>query len=463
MKNLTVRKIQEITGGKIYNAKYDTGVEITAVVSDSRKVTEGCLFLCIPGEHVDGHDFAKQAVADGAFTVLAEHRITNLKAPYVVVDSILEATQALAAYYRKSLNIKVVGVTGSVGKTSTKEFIAAVLRQQYRTKKTKANFNNEWGVPFTIFDITESDEAAVIEMGIDNFGAMNRLGAMVKPDIVVMTNIGQSHLENLKTRDGILRAKSEIFNHMSPDGHIVLNGDDDKLTTLTDVRGIRPEFYGLGKRCSVSAERIVTHGFEGTEFNVVIRDRGGKMSFHVKMPILGKHMVYNALAAVQVGIDMKIPLLKIKAGLESVREISGRNNIIKTDKYTIIDDVYNASPASMQSSINVLQNAQGRKVAILGDMFELGEDSDKYHFRVGQYVGRTNTDLIICIGANSEKMFMGAKLSSEAQVEYYRTLDEAMDMIPIYLKPGDTILVKASHGMNFQQIIYMLTNGAKDL
>ena len=160
---------------------------------------------------------------------------------------------------------------------------------------------------------------------------------------------------------------------------------------------------------------------------------------------------------------MKIPLLKIKAGLESVREISGRNNIIKTDKYTIIDDVYNASPASMQSSINVLQNAQGRKVAILGDMFELGEDSDKYHFRVGQYVGRTNTDLIICIGANSEKMFMGAKLSSEAQVEYYRTLDEAMDMIPIYLKPGDTILVKASHGMNFQQIIYMLTNGAKDL
>lgn len=463
MKNLTVRKIQEITGGKIYNGRYDTGVEITSVVSDSRKAVEGCLFLCIPGEHADGHDFAKQAVADGAATVLAEHRITNLRVPYVVVDSILDATQALAAYYRKSLNIKIIGVTGSVGKTSTKEFIASVLRQQYRTKKTKANYNNAWGVPFTIFDITESDEVAVIEMGIDNFGMMNRLGAMVKPDIVVMTNIGQSHLENLKTRDGILRAKSEIFNHINPEGHIVLNGDDDKLVTLTDVRGIRPEFYGLGRQCTVSAEKIATRGFDGTDFDVVIKDRGGKMRFHVSMPILGKHMVYNALAAVQVGIDMGMPLLKIKSGLESVREVAGRNNIIRTDKYTIIDDAYNASPASMQSSIEVLQNAPGRKVAILGDMFELGADSDKYHFRVGQYAGRSDTDLIICIGPNSEKMFMGARLSSEAQVEYYRTLDEAMDMIPIYIKPGDTILVKASHGMNFQKIIYMLTDGGKDL
>ncbi len=456
MKNLTITKIQEITGGKLYNARYDTGREISAVVSDSRKVTEGCLFLCIKGEHVDGHDFARQAIADGASFVLAEKRISNLNAAYVVVPDMLTATQALAQYYRKSLDIKIVGVTGSVGKTSTKEFIASVLKKRYYTKKTRGNYNNQWGVPFTIFELTEKDEAAVIEMGISDFGEMDNLAKIVRPDIAVISNIGESHMEYFGSREGILRAKTEIFNYLDQGAHVVLNGDDDLLSEITDAKGIRPEFFGFNKNCSVSAENVREHGLEGSEFDVAVRDKGGKMSFHVHLPVPGRHMIYNALAATQVGIDMNVPVMKIKEGLEGVVEYEGRNNIIRTDHLTIIDDAYNASPASMLASIDLLKSAAGRKVAVMGDMFELGEGSDKYHFRVGQYAGKAGVDLIICIGENSEKMFMGAKLSSDNQVEYFKTLDDAMDMIPGMLRENDTVMVKASNSMHFDKVVEML-------
>mgnify|MGYP000685782832 CR=1 FL=1 len=461
MKNLTMQNIAEITGGKLMNIRFDTGAEISSIVSDSRKVINDSLFICIEGEKADGHAFARQAINEGAAGVLAEKTLNNLKGPYILVDSVLEATQRLAEYYRRSLKIKVVGVTGSVGKTSTKEFIAAVLRKKYRVHKTKGNLNNQWGVPFTIFGLEESDQVAVIEMGISNFGEMDELARMARPDVAVITNIGQSHLEFFKSRDGILKAKTEIFNYMDADGHIILNIDDDKLTSIKNVNGIKPEFFGFNKSANVSAERIVEHGFDGgVEFDVVIRDRGGRMSFHVKMPVLGRHMISNALAAVQVGIDFGVPMLKIKEGLESVIEMQGRNNLIRTADYTVIDDCYNASPTSMKSAIDILTNVDGRKVAILGDMLELGENSDKYHFRVGQYAGKTNIDVLICIGDMSEKTFMGAKLSSDNTVEYFKNLDDAMDIIPRIIRKGDTILVKASNSMHFDRIVSLLAGGA---
>ena len=456
MKNLTFENLRDITGGKLVGAKYDDGREITAIVWDSRKIVPGCLFLCIEGEKVDGHDFALQAVDGGAAGVIAEKKIPGLKAPYVLVDSVLEATQSIAAYYRRILNLTVVGVVGSVGKTSTKEMIAATLKRTFRVSKTKGNYNNQWGVPFTIFGLNEGDQIAVIEMGIGDFGEMDVLSSIAQPDIVVMTNIGQSHMEFLKSRDGILKAKSEVFNHMNPEGHVIINGDDDKLCTIKNVNGKKPESYGFGPEAQVTAERITTNGFEGSEFDVVIRQGGGKMSFHAKLPVSGKHMIYNALAAVQVALDLNVPLLSIKEGLNNFSNVEGRNNLIQTGRFTLIDDCYNASPTSMVSGIDFLQLAKGRKVAILGDMLELGANSDKYHFQVGQYVGKTDTDLIVCVGVESEKMFMGAKLNTDHQVEYFKTLKDAIDVIPDLLQDGDTILLKASNSMHFKELLEIL-------
>ena len=456
MKNLTLRKLAEATHGRVFNAEDLLDVEITSIVTDSRKVRDDCLFICIKGERADGHDFAQFAVENGAIAAVSERELPGFSGAYLLVDSTFQATKDIAEYYRQNLECKVIGVTGSVGKTSTKEFIAAVLSKRYRVHKTQGNLNNEWGVAYTIFGIKEGIDVAVIEMGINHFGEMDRLAKMVRPDVVVITNIGQSHLENLGSRDGILKAKAEIFNYIAPDGIIILNGDDDKLTRIRNVRGIEPQFFGLGRDCDVCAEKIVPKGLEGSEFDIVMRDGGSRMALRVDMPVPGKKMIYNALAAYLVGTDMGISPLMMKEAIENMTSMVGRNNIVKTDLYTILDDCYNASPASMESSIDILKLAEGRKVAVLGDMLELGEETDKYHYQVGRYAADAGCDLIIAVGALSEKIFMGAKMNTDNKVEYFHTTEDCIKSLPSLLEPGDNILVKASHAMNFESIVTFL-------
>ncbi len=453
MKNITLKIIQSVTGGQLYNAKGVMDVEITAIVQDSRKIVDNCLFLCIKGEKVDGHSYAKQVLENGALCVLCERNMPELTGPYLVVDSVLKATQAIAEYYRKGLDIKVVGVTGSVGKTSTKEFISAVLSKRYKVHKTKGNYNNQWGVPFTIFGIDETSQVAVIEMGISDMGEMDELARMARPDVAVITCIGESHLEFFKTRDGILQAKSEIFNYMKPNGAIILNGDDDKLSSVKTIKGIKPEFYGLTAMNDVSAENIDDKGLEGSDFNLVIRDGGGKMSLRVSVPVPGQHNIYNALAAASVGLKMGISPLEIRAALAEMKNAEGRGNIINTGKYMVLDDCYNAAPRSVESSIDLLMKMPGRKVAILGDMLELGENSDKFHFKVGQYAGKAGVDVLICVGSSSEKTFMGAKMTTDKQVELMRNAGECIQSLPSILHDGDSILVKASNAMKFPTIV----------
>lgn len=457
MINLSLEKAAEITGGKLCGVKEGEGRAITSIVSDSRKVVPGALFLCIKGKKADGHDFASKALNAGASACLMERKVRGYRGAYILVDSVKEGAQALAEYIRKSLDLTVVAVTGSVGKTTTKEFIAAVLSKAYKVHKTEGNFNNEWGIPFTIFDIDKSDEAAVIEVGVDNYGQMENYVRMVRPDIAVITNIGESHLENFKTRDGIYKEKSGIFRYMDQNGCVILNGDDDILSRVTSVKGMSPVFFGEDKGNAVRAENIKDHGFDGIEFDIAVRDGGGKMSFHVNLPICGIHMIYAALAAACVGMKMNIPPVLIKAGLESVKCIPGHNDIIKTDKYVIMNDCYNASPRSVLASLESLKSAQGRKVAILGDMLELGDDWDKYHYQVGKKAGEDNIDLIICVGTLSEKTYMGARMSTDNPVEYYKTVKDCMAALPGLLYIGDTILVKASHAMGFEAIVDMLS------
>ena len=453
MKKITLKVLQEVTKGKLYGSRERIDEEISAIVHDSRKVVEDCVFLCIKGERSDGHDFAQDVIYNGALAVISEKKLPDLKGTYLLVDSVLEAAQAIAEYYRKSLDIKVVGVTGSVGKTTTKEFISTVLSKKYRVHKTKGNLNNQWGVPFTIFELSEKDEVAVLELGISDFGEMDVLARMARPDIAVITNIGESHLEYFKSREGILKAKSEIFNYMDSRGEMILNGDDDKLSTIVSIKGKRPTFFGLDPRCNISAEKIRNKGLEGTEFDMIMRDGGGKMSIHVTLPVPGVQNIYNALAAAETGLKMGISPLQIKSAIENMKPAAGRGNIITTDHFMILDDCYNASPKSMESSIDLLMKMPGRKVAILGDMMELGEESDKLHFRVGKYAGKAGVDVIICVGDYSEKTYLGARMSTDNKVELFQTRDECIDQLFNIVKPGDSILVKASNAMKFSEIV----------
>lgn len=464
MKNLTLRNIADVVKGKLYNT--DAGLfekEIQGAVIDSRKVEKDYLFFAVKGERTDGHHFVNEVFAKGACAVVAE-RILETDRPYILVESSLQALKDLAAFYREGLNTRIVGITGSVGKTSTKEFIASVLEQKYCVLKTEGNFNNEIGVPLTLLRIRECHEAAVIEMGISDFGEMHRLSYMVKPDVCVMTNIGLCHLENLGSRDGILKAKSEIFDFAAENGAVILNGDDDKLSTIREIHGRTPIFYGMNNHCDVYAGEIKTKGVYGTESTICFADQNAekRKEIHVSFPLPGRHMVYNAMAAVAVGNLFGMNPEEMKQGIESVQSVGGRLHIIETEQVTIIDDCYNANPVSVKSSLDVLDSADTRKVAVLGDMFELGTQERELHRMVGEYFKEKQIDVAVLVGKLSENTWNGIKDSKAAtEVYYYEALEDALDYLDIMIKTGDTVLVKASHSMHFEQIVEKLKDEGK--
>lgn len=455
MKNMTLKNIANACDGKYYGDASQSDIEVTSITTDSRKIEDGCLFIAIKGERVDGHDFINQSYDKGCLAVISEKYIEGESRPYIVVEDSLVAIKKIAAFYRNQLSLTVIGITGSVGKTSTKETVASVLSKEFRVLKTQGNFNNELGVPLTIFRLTEEDEVAVIEMGISDFGEMHRLSEIVKPDMCLITNIGVCHLENLKTRDGILRAKSEIFDFMNPLGRVILNGDDDKLSEVSMVHGNVPDFFGLGEHNDVWADNIESAGLAGTRCK--IHTPNG--AFDVTVPIPGKHMVYNALAASLVGTLLGLKNSQIKQGIEDLEPVNGRNNIIFGDTYTVIDDCYNANPVSMKAAIDVLCYAKGRKVAILGDMGELGANEATLHYEVGEYLGRSIVDELICVGKLCENLVNGyLNVRPEGIYMHYDTVAEAMEDMENHLMPGDSCLVKASHFMKFGDIVDKLIN-----
>ena len=450
MKNLTLKNIAACCGGALKGDLSSADFEVTAITTDSRTVTDGCLFAAIRGERVDGHQFADQVMENGAACVLSEVDLGWKNRPFIQTDSTLGALKAIAEFYLKQLNIPVVGVTGSVGKTSTKEMIASVLGEKYRVLNTEGNFNNELGLPLTVFRLREGDEIAVLEMGISHFGEMHRLAKIARPDTCVMTNIGWAHLENLGTRDGILRAKSEIFDYLREDGHVILNGDDDKLRTVRP-NGQDPVRFGLDPSNDVYADAIVPHGFDGTSCTIHT-DEG---SFDATIRIPGKHMVYNALAGAAVGLTYGLSIDEIRRGIGNCRTLAGRFNIIRTGRFTIVDDCYNANPASMKASLEVLQSGSGRKVAILGDMGELGVDEVRLHEEVGEAAGAMKIDALLCVGPLSENIAAGAKKTAPEQMEIrcFASREDLMIHLREVLKDGDTILIKASHFMQFNRIV----------
>lgn len=457
MKAISLQKVAEVCGGTYVGPAEDLEKCITGVQIDSRKVAAGDLFVAIPGERVDGHDFVADVLKAGAAAALCQREPKGVSGGYILVESTVTAMQALAAYYREWIGVKVVGITGSVGKTSTKEMIASVLGVKYSVLKTEGNFNNGIGLPLTIFRIEPEHQVAVLEMGISDFGEMHVLAAMAQPDICVITNIGLCHLENLKTRDGILKAKTECFSHMRPGGVAVLNADDDKLSQIEQVADGTPVFYGIhGKSlcdADVWADQIRDLGLEGMEMTL----HAGEREQQVTEPIPGDHNVYNVLAAAAVGLQLGMSLEEIGRGASRASTISGRTNLIHTKDITIIDDCYNANPVSMKASLDVLSKAKGRKIAVLGDMGELGADERQLHYQVGEYAGTCPLDFLFCTGTLAEEMVKGARACNPDLTIIYEEKKEAMTrkLLQI-LQKQDTVLVKASHFMNFTEVVNTL-------
>ena len=505
MKNMTLRAIAEACGGTLHyddkNIADDKSAE--CVVIDSRKVIPGGVFIATVGERVDGHSFIPSVFEAGALGVVCEKLPDEPVGPCILVEDSFKALRDIAAYYRKQLSCTVIGITGSVGKTSTKEFIATVLSEKYKVCKTIGNFNNEVGMPLTILSASEDDEVLVLEMGINHFGEMERMAAIASPDMAVITNIANCHIEFLGDRDGVLRAKTAIFTGMKEGSPVFLNADDDKLTGVTKALGRRPVFYGIHNRqteynkynAGTSAiakyyeynpdvmhkaspdyyvSEYITKGLLGTDAMIISRITGENIPVSIKLP--GEHMLYNALAATAVAEELELTADQIIAGITKVASTAGRGHIIQGINYTVIDDCYNANPSAMKSALKLLSLADTRKVAILGDMYELGDDAATLHKQVGEAAARSDADVIICVGELSRNMYEGAltelkdstaaldpDLSDDKEREYegirliyFPDKDRLKSQLPAILKKGDSVLVKASHGMGFSEIVDML-------
>ncbi len=447
MKHFTLEEIAVSCGGKYVGSESEKHTAITSVERDSRQIKQGSLFLAIKGERVDGHSYINKCFENGAVCAVCEKAPENASKPYILVNSTLEAVKKIAKAYRSKFDIPVVGVSGSVGKTSTKEMLYAVLSQKYKTHKTQGNLNNELGVPLTLLSMPEDTQAAVIEMGISDFGEMTRLSDMVRPTICVITIIGCCHLENLGDRSGVLKAKTEMFKHASENADYILNGDDDKLNTITQANGKKPIFFGISDNNDYYAENIQDNGEGGISCTLCFNNT----KLDVTIPAIGSYMVSNALAAVAAGKLLGLSDEQLVNGVKSYKTVGSRANLINTGKIRIIDDCYNANPTSVKASIDTLANFSGRKVAILGDMKELGTDELKLHYETGEYAKSKGINVVIAVGPLAQELAKGA------DGEWFESVEQVRSAIPALINEGDTVLVKASHSMQFENIVSHLT------
>ena len=446
MKSFTLGQALSACGGKYFGEMELLETELSCIVTDSRKVKKNALFAAIVGERVDGHNFIAQCAEAGAVCALCEKTPAD-NSPHILVENTKQALIDIATAYRLTFDIPFIGISGSVGKTTTKEMIASVLAQKFYVHKTQGNFNNDLGVPLTLFALEEEHEIAVIEMGISDFGEMTVLSKIVKPDLCVLTNIGNCHLECLGDRDGVLKAKTEMFEFMSDKGRVFLCKDDDKLSTVKEVKGESPITFGLCENSDYTACNITTNNEDRTSFTVKCEDT----EFSATVYALGKHMVSNALCATAVGKYFSLSDEEIAKGIEEYKPTGSRQNVVKTEKLTIIDDCYNANPASMKASIETLAGFAGRRVAILGDMKELGKTEVELHREIGRFAVEKKLDLVIAIGELALNMYKEAR--PHIDCEWFQTVEEAKLELYEMLTIGDTVLVKASHSMKFDEIV----------
>ena len=440
MKGMTVEKALRCCGGR-YVGKGDLSKELGRVVIDSRSVLPGDLFVAYKGENVDGNDYISAALDKGAACCLAERVPEGETRGVIVAEDVQKALEDIAAAHRDSLRLPIVGITGSVGKTSAKEMIAAVLSARWRICKTAGNLNNQIGVPMTLSRIEPEDEIAVVEMGISDFGEMCRLGRMVRPHMAVYTMIGHAHLEMLHDLDGVLRAKTEMIDYLPADGFVIMNGDDEKLRAYDCPR--RTIYAGLREDCDVRAENVVSTE-EFTECDII----SGTRRFHVCIPAFGRHLVYAALEAAALGMELGLSDEEIIRGIASFSNVGRRGAVIRTGKITLLDDCYNSNAEALKSGIDSLCALPGRHVCILGEMLELGDTAFDAHYAGGAYAAEKGVERLLCCGEHAAAYCAGAG-SVARQFSDRASLIAALGE---EIREGDCVLVKASRGARFEEI-----------
>ena len=442
MKGMSLLRAAQACGGQLRGMNIDPSAELGRVVIDSRQVCPGDFFVAYRGERVDGHDYIAPAFERGAVCCLAERIPAGEDRPILLVPDVQLALEQITAAYRQTLSLPVVGITGSVGKTSAKEMIASVMEQRFRVLKTEGNLNNQIGVPMTISRIEPQHEAAVVEMGISGFGEMRVLSQIARPNIAVFTIIGHAHLEFLHDRQGVFRAKTEMLESMEEDAWVLVNGDDDLLRELQCRQ--RKLCFGLGENCDIRAGQIQVRADGTTDCLIEYGQR--RISAHI--PAFGQHMVLAALEGAAVGFVMGLTDEEIAQGIGAYQTVGRRGAVSETGRITLIDDCYNANPDSMRCSIDSLLKLPGRHVCILGDMLELGPEEGRMHREVGAYAARQGVELLLCSGALSRDLAQSAGPISR----WFSSREELIAALPDLIRPGDRVLVKASRGMRFEQV-----------
>ena len=444
MGKITLKQAALWCGGQI-EEKYEN-VTFLGGSNDTRVLQPGQLFIALQGAR-DGHDYIPAAMEKGAAAVLCSRKVGDYPAIYVEDPRI--ALGQIAHEELKRIGPKVVGITGSVGKSTTKEMVATVLASTFKVSRTPANHNNDIGMPMAILAMDEDTEVAVLEMGMNHFGEIAYLSRIANPDVAVIINIGTTHIEFLGSQEGIRKAKMEIVEGMSDRGMLLLNGDDLMLRNLNREPVQRITYFGRSADCAV-------RGFDVQQDGQVLRFQAeaGKLTFPIAMPLEGEHYVNDALAAVAVALKLAVPSERIGPSLMHFRNISGRQEIIEKNGYTIINDCYNAGPESMAAALNVLGNRPGRHIAVLGDMLELGDCAQAEHYRIGR-IAAQKADYVFAIGSNSARIIDGTITGGmhESRGRLFTSREELAAVLKKTVKPGDVVLFKASRGISLDKVL----------
>ncbi len=444
---ITIRQAAAWCGGR-FEEKYGD-IAFLGANMDSRKLLPGQLFVALEGAR-DGHDFIPAAMGQGAAAVLCSRQVGDY--PAIYVEDPHKALGQIAAQERLRLGMKVVGVTGSVGKSTTKEMIACALAGDYIVSKTPENFNNDIGMPMAILAMGEDTQVAVLEMGMSDFREIAYLSAIGRPDAAVITNIGTMHIEQLGSRQGILQAKTEILEGMEPQSPVFFNGDDDMLWSYSSSQNPITYFGVQNTSCALVAQEVQE---QDGKLSFTVQHLQG--SFRLELPLEGTHFVPDALAAVAVALSFGVTPERICRRLASFRNMAGRQEIFEAKGMTIISDCYNAGPESMAAALKVLGKREGRRIAVLGDMLELGSGSQAEHYKVGR-IAAENADRVFAYGPNSDRVIQGAVTGglNSNQVEAFDDRKKLAQMLKCIVCPGDVVLFKGSHGMHMELVLEQL-------